>query len=133
MTRLGSRAALVFKQFPGSFHAHAASAAAASLCAHAQLRFWALYDALLAHASALDDDAIRRYAAAAGLDLGRFDGCRVAPATLAKVAADADEGRAAGVHGAPTLFINGRLVTLRSDYDADTLVDIVDQVLAAKR
>src|SRR5258708_11377561 len=59
---------LVYKQFPLSMHPHARLAAAASLAAQAQGKFWPMHDKLFAHFRELTKENILVWAAELGLD-----------------------------------------------------------------
>ncbi|MBM4370562.1 MAG: thioredoxin domain-containing protein, partial [Deltaproteobacteria bacterium] len=102
------RVRLVFKQFPLAFHEHARAAAAASLAAHEQGRFWEMHDLLFGDAQHLDRESLEARAARLGLDLDAFRAALDGDRYRERLEADMDEGRRAGVRGTPTFFINGR-------------------------
>jgi protein-disulfide isomerase len=98
----------VYRHFPlRGIHPHAQAAAEAAEAAQAQGRFWAMHDHLFSHQRALEDDDLRRYAGEVGLDAARvardLEGCVHA----ARVQRDVALGVAHGVHGTPTLFVDG--------------------------
>lgn len=128
----GEKVRLVFRQFPlTSLHAQAQKAAEASLCARAQGEFWAMHDALFADQDDLEVEALKAKAARLGLDSGDFARCLDNGATRGEVEADVEAGQAAGVSGTPTLFINGRQVTLvRGEEPFDQLARVIDAELA---
>lgn len=97
-----------FRQFPlTEIHLHALQAAVAAEAAHEQGRFWPMHDLLFDHQDALGRDDLRAYAGAAGLDLERFDRDFGVDAQLARIEADVRGGLEVGVHGTPTLFVDG--------------------------
>jgi protein-disulfide isomerase len=129
-----ARIRIVFRQFPlRSIHRHAQKAAEASLCAHAQGRFWEYHDLIFASlreagvaaaAGIFGTDALKAHAARIGLDAALFDASLDAGTYAAAVERDLQEGRAAGVTGTPTVFINGRLLSGNQPYaDVRKVVD----------
>lgn len=89
---------------------HAEEAAEAGEWARSKGLFWPMHDALFAHAKDLTVDDLVTYANQIG---GDGEDLRKALEThkfKARVDASVAEGKAAGVNGTPTLFMNGRLV-----------------------
>ena len=115
----GPRFCLVVKHFPLSSACNPAlrvdkqprscEAARAAVAAQAQERFWPMHDALL-QADLSAEDALRRIAGEAGLDVTRFEADRAAPAALGKVTEDIELARRLGVSETPAVFLNGRRV-----------------------
>jgi protein-disulfide isomerase len=112
-----------FRHFPlTEIHPHALAASSAAEAAAAQGRFWEMHELLFHRQKALEDDALRRYAAQLELDVTRFDEDRSGPGVLRRIRRDVESGTASGeVRGTPTLFIDG--VVYRGAYDAETLVE----------
>jgi protein-disulfide isomerase len=106
----GSRVRWVSRHFPLASHPHARGAAVAAECAHEQGRYWQYHRLLFDNQDSLDARGLRAHAGHAGLDLKRFDACVKSDAARDRVEHDAGEGRAAGVKGTPTFFVNGRPV-----------------------
>jgi protein-disulfide isomerase len=130
--RLGDRLRFVFRNFPlTNAHPHAAHAAEAAETAAAQGEdtFWAMHDRLYEHQWALDDAHLEQYAAAIGLDVGRFDREMEAGRHQDRVREDFLSGVRSGVNGTPTFFINGA----RHDgaYDLDVLLEAVERASAS--
>ena len=99
-----------FRHFPlTEIHPHAQAAAAAAEAAALQDRFWEMHDMLFHRQKALEDEDLRSYANELGLDLERFDRDRADAEVMARIARDVKSGEASGVHGTPTLFIDGVL------------------------
>ena len=97
-----------FRHFPlTEIHPHALAASAAAEAAGLQGRFWEMHAQLFHRQKALEDEDLRRYASELGLDAERFDIDRTGAAVLARIRRDVDSGRASGVLGTPTLFIDG--------------------------
>jgi protein-disulfide isomerase len=108
---------IVFKQYPLNIHQYARQAAAASLAAHAQGKFWEMHDKLFQNFTAINEENIRRWAETIGMDMGRFEREMQRGAYEAAVQKDMADGAAAKVLGTPTLFINGKRIRERS-FDA---------------
>jgi Na+/H+ antiporter NhaA len=109
-------------------HPNAQVAAEASEAAHAQGKFWDMYDTLLSHQGQLTLRDLIRHAEELGLDVERFRDelrRRVHAPRIAEDVASADES---GVTGTPTFFINGR--RHYGVYDIDALTA---EVKAAKQ
>jgi protein-disulfide isomerase len=102
------RARLIFKHFPLPMHPRAKPAAIAAAAAHEQGKFWAMHDQIFAHQEALTDADLRTYAAAAGLDLAKFDAAYAARSGQAQVDADRADGEKLEIGGTPAVFVNGR-------------------------
>jgi protein-disulfide isomerase len=104
-------------------------AARAAATAAQQGQFWALHDALFAHASRLDRDAIDSMARAVGLDMASYS------RTLSGAAAELDEvlgadlrlARALGVSGTPQFFVNGR--PINGAMPIDHFVRVIEEEL----
>lgn len=110
---------LVFHNF-AILGAESVAAAKGSVCAAQQDRAWnfglVLYS-LQANANQVgleklnvgrfDDDALRKAAATAGLDAGKFQACLGDAATLATVSQQSADGTAIGVRGTPSFALNG--------------------------
>ncbi|MCB9685587.1 MAG: thioredoxin domain-containing protein [Alphaproteobacteria bacterium] len=88
-------------------HPDACSAAAAAVCAERQGRFWEMYDALFGQEGLKTADLERR-AGELGLDTQAFAACLADPTVSQPIVSDARHGRALGVTGTPTSFVNGR-------------------------
>ncbi len=106
---------LIARHFPvESTHPGATELASVGVCAHAQGRFWAVYDWFYKNQAALTEvfsDADRdRLVAATGLDASVLAACLVNPATITTVNRDYADALTFGVRGTPTFFINGEKV-----------------------
>lgn len=109
---------LVYKQYPLDMHSQAALAAAASLAAHRQGKFWPLHDAMYADRTHLSRQTILAMAAHVGLDTKRFVEDWDSPTVKQAVAREEMEGDKAGVDSTPTVFIDGRKYNGALDLDA---------------
>jgi protein-disulfide isomerase len=101
---------IVFKQFPLPMHPDAKQGAAAVVAAGKQGHFWAMHDRLFANRTAMKPEDLQAHAKELGLDAERFAADLASPDVAAQVEADGRLGRALGVRGTPSLFINGLMV-----------------------
>jgi protein-disulfide isomerase len=109
----GDQLRFVFRQFPLQMHKHAFAAAHAAEAAGLQGHFWEMHDMLYQNqlSWSVAEDArpvFIQYAQMLGLNVDRFTRDMDSPEVAARVMADSERGKAAGVEGTPTVFINGR-------------------------
>lgn len=130
-SRYGASVRYVHLHFPLKMHPHAQTAAEAAECAHRQQRFVPMYDALFANQGELDLPGLKRLAGEAGLDVDAFNTCLDSGAAAAQVESDAAQGRAAGVTGTPTFFVNG--VRYAGVHPIDTWAKRLDAAIASAR
>jgi protein-disulfide isomerase len=101
---------VAFKHQPLPNHPHAKLAAAASLAAHEQGKFWEFHDLLFANQRQLDRASLEGYAKRLGLNEARFKAALDSGKYDAQVTADSAQGTSVGASATPTFFINGRPV-----------------------
>jgi len=119
--RLGDDLRFAFRHFPlDALHPQARRAAAAAEAADAQGAFWEMYDALFALRGRLGEREILRAARGIGLDERRMARELADGTHAARIQDDFEAGRAAGVTGTPSFFVNGTLHT--EAFDAGSLV-----------
>jgi len=101
--RLDGGVRFAFRRFPlTEIHPHALAAAAAAEAAARQGRFWDMHELLFRRQTELEDDDLRRYADALGLDAALFDSDRAGAGILERVERDVESGIASGeVRGTP--------------------------------
>src|SRR6202022_2749528 len=104
-------------------HPHARHAAEAAEAASAQGHFWQMHNMLFEHQSALEDKDLVGYAAAIGLDVGRFEHDLTTHVYLERVHTDLQSAARSGAHGTPTFFINGA-----KHEGADTFEDVMSAI-----
>jgi protein-disulfide isomerase len=121
--QLGDQLRFVFRHLPRPEHPHARHAAEAAEAASAQGHFWQMHDTLFEHQAALADTDLVGYAAAIGLDVGRFEHDLSTHVFLERVQADLESAARSGAHGTPTFFINGV-----KHEGADTFDDLMDAI-----
>jgi protein-disulfide isomerase len=119
---------LVFKDFPLSFHAGAEPAAMAARCAAEHGRYWEYHDLLFVAQPAFARSDLILYAHRLGLPQEAFAACLESVRYRAAVRKDVQEGRAAGVTGTPTFFVNGLRLTGIQSIDAfrEAVQDAID-------
>ena len=106
--RLGDTLRYVYRHFPlRTIHPHAQHAAEAAELADAEGKFWEMHVQLFKHQHELEDADLVRYATELGIDETRARNVLRTHAYAGRVEADVRSGLALGVHGTPTMFING--------------------------
>jgi formate-nitrite transporter family protein len=107
--RMGGRLRFVFRNFPlNSVHPHASIAAQSAEAASAQGKFWEMHDMLYEHQDDLADADLTQYALKLGLELYRFRSDLASEIFARRIEEDVRTGKASGVTGTPSLFINGK-------------------------
>lgn len=110
----GPNVRIIFRHFPlPQIHKRAVAAARAAEAAGRQNRFWEMHDMLYQNQSVWKNDAdvsvrFADYARVLGLNVEQFKTDMNAPAVMERVMADQARGGSLGVSGTPTLFLNGR-------------------------
>jgi protein-disulfide isomerase len=130
MNSYAGKVRLVYRQFPLSFHPHAAKAAEASLCAADQGKFWEYHDVLFKNQKKLEPTELKAHASEVGLDGQKFGQCLDSGDKKKAVDADQQAGLAAGVGGTPAFFING--IFLNGAQPIDEFKKVIDAELASK-
>jgi predicted DsbA family dithiol-disulfide isomerase len=88
-------------------HKEAEPAARAMQAAHRQGKGWEMNDKIFANMRALSNDNLMKYAEEVGLDLGKFKADFESAEVKDEVAKDTAAGKAAGVRGTPSIYVNG--------------------------
>lgn len=127
LAEYGDRIRFVHRDFPLAIHERAVPAARAARCAGEQDRYWDYFERLMEDDGGLGDTDLARRAEALGLDLGAFSACLASDRYSAAIQTALIDGRAAGVSGTPTFFVNGRLLEGSQTYQ--TLRAVVDEEL----
>ncbi len=127
--KYGDRLRLVFKQNPLPMHKHAAKAAEASLCAEEQGGefFWKLADRMFENQNSLGSEALKKYAAAVGLDGAKFEQCLNSGRMTKRVQQDLAEAEELGIQSTPVFFVNGRLIS--GAQPLEVFVEVIEQEL----
>jgi len=104
----GDRVRFVFRHFPLITHnPQALPAAKAAEAAGRQGKFWEMHNALFDSQGQVSDADINRYAEEIGLDMARFHEDMEDEAIEERIREGRVSGVRSGVHGTPTLFMNG--------------------------
>lgn len=121
----------VFKHFPLSFHKDAPGAAAASIAAQEQGKFWEYRYALASHNRELTPETFKKVAKEVGLDMSKFEKSMVLDSTKqARINEDFQLGVKVGVQGTPNFYINGK----RQDrFSPDLVEKLLREAKAAKK
>lgn len=105
----GHRLRFVFRHFPmTSVHPRASIAAQAAEAAGAQGKFWRMHNLLYESRGGLDPSDLDRMAMRLSLDPYRFNNDLTTARWSRKIERDVAGGRASGVTGTPTFFVNRR-------------------------
>lgn len=117
------------RYFPMPGHPNSVPAALAAEAAGQQDRFEEMYARLLEtqeewHGTSAVDQApyFRGLADELGLDLDAYDAAVADDETVMRVAADFEDGRALGVEGTPTFFVDGEVIELTAFEDLERAV-----------
>ena len=127
----GDRVNFVIRYFPIQSHFNAERAARAVEAAAQQDKFEPMYKKMYETQSEWGeqqtpaDSRFRGFAAELGLDMAAFDAAYNDPATLDRVNVDVADGKALGVKGTPTFFINEAEVQAGSYDDLKTALNDV--------
>ncbi len=109
--RHGDDVRIAFKHFPmTTLHPTVMMAHEAAVAAMVQGNFWAYHDRLFTHTGPFERPVLTTIAAEMGMDPARLGAEIDRHAHRAVVERDIELGRALGVQGTPTFFINGRKV-----------------------
>jgi protein-disulfide isomerase len=127
--RLRGKLRFVFRNFPVTqVHPHAQHAAEAAESAGSQNKFWEMHDCLYEHQQDLDDNHLRQYASALGMNVARFNDEMAKHVHASRVREDFMSGIRSGVNGTPTFYING--MRYDESWDEKTLLAAIKQTLA---
>lgn len=120
---------VVFKNMPLSFHKMADPSHRAAMAADMQGKFWEFHDRLFT-APKLSNQLITDIATELGLDMEKFKKDMNSSLVRQKVQKDIGDAKRAEVTGTPTVFINGRRV---SDRSQQAFQNMINEELAAKK
>jgi NhaA family Na+:H+ antiporter len=128
---LGDRLVYVFRHFPQE-HAHpgAELVARAAEAAGKQGAFWPMHDRIFEREPPLAEPQLLGLARELGLDVDRFAADMASDDARRAVAEDREEGRANGVTGTPTLFVDG--VRYDGAWDFYSLLETLERPIATR-
>jgi len=98
--------------YPLPGHANALRAAQAALFARDHGKFWQVHDAIFENQMSLSPALLRQLVVDAGLDGAAFDKSVAKEGYMAEIDAFKAAAKTAGVDSTPSIFINGRRLTL---------------------
>ncbi|MBV9946629.1 MAG: Na+/H+ antiporter NhaA [Myxococcales bacterium] len=128
---LGDRLVYAFRHFPNDrAHPGAELAARAAEAAARQGAFFEMHDALFDHEPPIRRAELLELARGIGLDVDRFARDLDGPETRARVEEDVARGRANGVTGTPTLFVDG--VRYDGAWDYHSMLEAFERPVAAR-
>jgi protein-disulfide isomerase len=135
----GDKVRVYFKDFPlESIHPWARAAAIAGRCVYHEdpKAFWGLYDWVYENQEQINGDNLKSkvlgWAGSNHLDTAKLGRCIDTKATEPEVNRSIAEGRALGVRGTPTLFIDGRKIGGLQWPDLQMVINLELQYLGAK-
>jgi protein-disulfide isomerase len=106
MSEYDGKVRLIFRDFPLPSHRLAHGAHEASRCAGSMGQYWSYHDRLFQNQPQFDRGQLVQYAVDVGLDATAFKACLDEHRFAAAVDKDVTDGKAMGVKGTPTFFIN---------------------------
>ena len=130
----GNRIKFIFRNFPlNQVHPKAYDAAVAAEAAGLQGKYWAMQDQLfgnqLAWVNAPDSRKVfDEYAQKIGLNVLKFQNDMLGIAAKGRVDADIERGRALGINGTPTIYINGKRIAFEQS-EVASMQQIIDAEL----
>ena len=104
------KVAFAFKDFPLPMHTHAEKIAEAARCAAVQNKFWEYHD-LLFESKSFGIPDLKEYSRAVKLDQAKFNTCLESGEKAQAVQNDLAQGKALGLSGTPSFFVNGHFVS----------------------
>ena len=123
LDRYPDKVKLVAKNFPLSSHRFARKAAQAAMAANAQGKFWEFRHALFENQRSLNDAKILEIAKTLQLNMDRFEKDMNSRSVRDFVTRDVVNGRQIGVHGTPSIFVNGKRAKIRTPFGLFTIID----------
>jgi NhaA family Na+:H+ antiporter len=121
----------VFRHFPNErAHPGAESVARATEAAARQGQFWQMHDRIYGREPPITERLLLDFARELGLDIERFTADMRGDETRKSVEEDLEEGRANGVTGTPTLFVDG--VRYDGAWDFYSLLESLERPVAAR-
>jgi protein-disulfide isomerase len=128
LERFEERVCYAWRHFPlTDVHPHALRAAQAAEAAGGQGKFWPMHDVLFENQTHLDAQHLRAYAERLGLDMARYTAEMDDEVYLQRVREHMESGKASGVRGTPTFFLNGRILDV--SFGLRALFDAVEEAL----
>jgi protein-disulfide isomerase len=120
----GDEVRIVFKHYPLPIHPEAPAAHRAAESAHRQGKFWEFHDKAFAAQNEMSEEKYLEWADELGLDMEQFRADLNSGGVLARLLADAQEGRELELSSTPSFFVNGYLLQGAQPFEEfKTLID----------
>lgn len=120
---------VVYRHLPlETIHPRARDASIASGCAEDQGKFWEYHDALFENPGRFSDEDLARVAGEVGLDDAAYAACFEARTPEARVNADIEAARVAGVTSTPAFLVNG--ILMKGAQPVEAFQQVIDSELA---
>lgn len=126
---------VVFREFPLQMHPWARSAAESAVCLSDQGNdfFWKMHDYIFENQRDFSVQNVRAKIRAEasrirGFNAARFDTCLADPKTSARVEADVAFGTKNGIRGTPSVFVNGKRISVT---EPEQLLSVIREAKAA--
>ena len=116
-----------YMPFPLSAHPNAIPAGQAALFARDNGKFWPMHDALFENQVSLSEGTIKELAKKLGLDPVALGKAMTAGKYVDELNAYKEQGKNAGIESTPTIFLNGRKLSLT--INVESLITAVDDEL----
>lgn len=114
---------MVVKHFPLRNHKYAQKAAQAALAADKQGKYWEFHRKLLENYRQLNDAKVEEIAKQLEMDLEKLKTDMESQEVKRQIAMDTSNGRQVGVRGTPTIFVNGKRLTMKRPGDLLKMVE----------
>ena len=135
---LGDKILVVFRNYPldstcnsgitSKMHPYACQAAILARCAGQHGKFWKAHDLIFEKQMEISDESLTEWAKESlGLTTEQWETCKSSTDIVNKIRDDVSLGNKLGVDSTPTIYINGKKVLGRRDYD--TLRALIDAEL----
>lgn len=124
VAKYGDKVRLGYKHLPLPMHPNAPAAAAVSMAAHRQGKFWEMEEKLFANYSSLNDETYTRLAQEIGLNMEEFETQKGLDIWQGYIDMHMEEAKELQITGTPTFFVNGVRVM-----GVNRLEEVIEHVL----
>ena len=129
-SKYGDKIRFVWRDFP-VITLLSPKAAEAGQCANQQGKFWEFHDAVYENKGLIEAANLLTYAAAAGVDMPKFNECVTSRRYQERVNAEQTEGFDHGFTGTPAFLVNNQ--RLIGPMSLSVFSEIIDALLASKK
>jgi hypothetical protein len=127
LERYDGRVRYVFKAFPIERHNNSMEAAAASICANEQGKYWDYREMLFSNQKRVSEEGepfLISLADDTGMDTSEFSACLSADSTMEQIELMQEEGLDSRISGTPTFFVNHKYVKDPDDLERVVLEEL---------